>query len=447
MMQLFGTDGIRGIANHYPITPEIGVRLGKAVIRHCKEKGAKPGVVIGRDTRISGEMLEHAVLSGVLAEGGNAFRLGVFPTPGVAYLTKKLGAGAGIMISASHNSYEYNGFKLFSRQGFKPSEDEELQFEDLILSKDDKIYEENPGRIETIDNACEQYISFLEKTLPEKRSLQGMKVVLDCANGATWQAAPAVFERLGAKADLLFIEPDGKNINLNCGSQYTANLSRKVIETGADAGLAFDGDGDRLIAVDEKGKALTGDQILFICAKNMSARKNLKNNIVVSTVMSNIGFRLALKQLGIEQVSTGVGDRQVTEKMKELNADLGGEASGHIIFLRHHTTGDGIFSALQLLSAIKISERPLSELSAMMDTFPQVLINVPIKTKPDIATVPELAHAVKKIENKLGERGRVLIRYSGTEPVCRVMVEGEEKERVDTYARHIAEVVKKVMVD
>ena len=442
MGKLFGTDGIRGIANREPITPEMGLKLGRAMIRFCELKGESPSIVIGRDTRASGEMLEYSIVSGILSAGGNAYRVEVLPTPGVAYMTRELCGGAGIVVSASHNPHEYNGFKIFSHDGFKLSDDEESMIEELILSEPDLNPHRDTGRVEISDQARIQYVSFLKETYPEGLTLREMKIVLDCANGATFQVAPALFESLGVGVLALFVEPNGKNINQNCGSQHTGALRRKVLETGADAGLAFDGDGDRLIVVDEKGKVLTGDQILVICAKMLKARRELENNLVVSTVMSNIGFRLALKDLGIEQVSTHVGDRYVMEEMRARKASLGGEESGHIIFSGHHTTGDGILSALQVLSAIKMFQQPLSELSTLMSVFPQVLINVPVKTKPDISSLPELVRVIKGVEQELGERGRVLVRYSGTEPVCRVMVEGEKQEEIDNYARNIADLIR-----
>ncbi len=442
MGKLFGTDGIRGIANREPITPETGLKLGRALVQFCQRKGCGSTVVIGRDTRASGEMLEQAVVSGVLGTGGSIHRVGELPTPGVAYMTKELGGGCGIVISASHNPPEYNGFKVFSHQGFKLSEDEEAEIEDLIGSTYSPYPQRDPGEARIIGDAGQRYVSFLRDTFPENFTLQDMKIVLDCANGATFQVAPALFKRLGARTDALFVDPDGKNINQSCGSQHTGILRQKVLETGAHVGFAFDGDGDRLVAVDEKGEVLTGDQILTICAKMLKKRGKLKNNLVVSTVMSNMGLGFALKGFGIEQVSAQVGDRYVMEEMRARNANLGGEDSGHIIFLDHHTTGDGLISALQVLSAIKTFKQPLSELSALMTLFPQSLVNVPVETKPDISTVPEVVKVIEGAEANLGERGRVLVRYSGTEPVCRVMVEGEKQEETDEHARRIAEVIR-----
>lgn len=446
MGRLFGTDGIRGIVNQEPITAETGLKLGRAVVRFCGDEGITPTIVIGRDTRASGKMLERAVISGILSEGGNTYQVGVIPTPGVAYLTRELGGGMGIVISASHNPQEYNGFKLFSNGGLKFSEDEESIIEGRILAESDlRPRSVHPGSSKIRDDATDMYISFLMKATPEPFDLPGIKVVLDCANGATYRAAPILFERLGIHAEALFHNPNGTNINLDCGSQHTQSLSRRVVETGANLGLAFDGDGDRFIAVDEKGRTLTGDQLLMIYAKMLKDNRALKNNLVVSTVMSNMGLRAALKAFEIEYVSTRVGDRYVVEEMRQRGSSLGGEDSGHIIFLDHHTTGDGILAALQIINAMRIYGKPLSELSTLMTVFPQSLINVTVKSKPNIADVPEIVKIIEQVEQNLGEAGRVLVRYSGTEPVCRVMVEGKNKRQIDDYAQQIADVINKAL--
>jgi len=443
--KLFGTDGIRGIFDQEPITQEMGYKVGRAVVHYFKGKGAQPKIVIGRDTRLSGKILEKAIASGILSMGAEPILLGELPTPGVAFITRDFGADAGIMISASHNPYEYNGFKIFSHKGYKLTDEAELQIEDLIFSDitftsfKDKL---DLGGEEHTYEAGERYLSFLQHTLPKESTFKDMKIVLDCANGATYRVAPVLFERMGAEVESLFVTPDGKNINQDCGSQHPETLCANVLGKGADLGLAFDGDGDRLIAVDEKGNVLTGEQVLIVCSKTLKDRGQLKNNLVVSTVMSNMGFRVALKDLGIENISTKVGDRYVLEEMRSRKAILGGEESGHIIFLQHHTTGDGLLSALQLVSSVQASDQSLSHVSSLMTLFPQVLVNVPVKIKPEISSVPELVEALQKVETSLGQRGRVLLRYSGTEPVCRVMVEGERQEEIDEYARQIAEVVK-----
>jgi phosphoglucosamine mutase len=402
-------------------------------------------MVIGRDTRSSGERLEHAVASGARSVGGKIYSLGEIPTPGVAYLTRELGGGAGIVISASHNSYEYNGFKVFSGEGLKLSLEEEAAVESLIHSTPDSLPKENDGSLTVLEDARERYISFLEKTVPEDMIQEDMKIILDCANGATYQVAPGLFERLNARATILFSSPNGENINKGCGSQHTESLQKKVVEEHADVGLAFDGDGDRLVAIDEKGNPLTGDQVLIICAKMLKDEGKLKNDLVVSTVMSNMGFSLALKGFGIEQVSVKVGDRYVMEEMRARDANLGGEDSGHLIFYDYHTTGDGLLSALQVIRAIKTFNRPLSELSTMMKVFPQILMNVQVRTKPDIEKVPALIEEIERVESVLGKKGRVLVRYSGTEPVCRVMVEGEHQEIIEKCANEIANVVNETL--
>jgi phosphoglucosamine mutase len=323
--------------------------------------------------------------------------------------------------------------------------EEEAEVESLIHSKPDPLPRKDHGSLTVLEDAPERYVGFLEKTVPGDMNLGDMNIILDCANGATYQVAPALFERLNARATILFSSPNGENINRGCGSQHTESLRQKVIETRADVGLAFDGDGDRLVAIDEKGNSLTGDQVLTICAKMLKDEGKLKNDLVVSTIMSNMGFSLALKEFGIEQVSAKVGDRYVMEEMRARGANLGGEDSGHLIFFDYHTTGDGLLSALQVIRAIKTFNRPLSELSTMMKVFPQTLMNVQVRIKPDIEEVPALVGEIQRVESVLGEKGRVLVRYSGTEPVCRVMVEGEHRETVKKCAGEIASVVNETL--
>jgi len=448
MRKLFGTDGIRGIFNEEPVTLQMGQKVGRVVVRYFGGKGAPPRIIVGRDTRLSGKPLQKAIVCGILSVGGEPILVGELPTPGVAYITKDLGAEAGIMISASHNPYEYNGFKIFSHEGYKLGDEAESQIEDLIFSDTLPALPQDEmavGLKQEVGEAGERYLSFLKNTLREGYRFENMKIVLDCANGATSRIAPVLFERMGAAVESLFVTPDGKNINQDCGSQHPEALSGRVLETSAHVGIAFDGDGDRMVSVDEKGNVLTGDQVLLIYGKTLKDRGELENNLVVSTVMSNMGFRVALKDLGIGHIATHVGDRYVLEEMRARRAILGGEESGHIIFLQHHTTGDGLLSALQLLSAMKTSGHPLSQLSTLMTIFPQVLINVHVKKKPEISSFPELARVQQDVERRLGKEGRVLLRYSGTEPVCRIMVEGESKEEIDRYARQIAEVVTKLL--
>lgn len=445
MAKLFGTDGIRGVAGQYPITPEIGIKLGRAVVRFCRERGLSTDVIIGRDTRASGEMLEHGVISGILSTGGNAFDAGVIPTPGVAFLARDLKCGAGVVLSASHNPHEYNGFKLFSHEGYKFSNDEENEIESYIFVGEESPFTPDHGRFEKLGDATARYVSFLKKNIPQDMDLSSLKIVLDCANGATFQAAPALFKQLGIETEALFIAPDGKNINLDCGSQHTDSIANEVLKYGADAGLAFDGDGDRLIAVDERGRVLTGDQLMTIFAKMLIELKELNNSIVVSTVMSNIGLKLGLKELGVVHIATDVGDRYVMEEMRRQDSVLGGEDSGHIIFLDHHTTGDGIIAGIQLLCAMKYFNEPLFKLSGLMKVYPQRVVNVTVNRKPEISTVPEILEVIEKVEKELSENGRVLVRYSGTEPVCRVMVEGNDDDIIEKHAQYIAGVIRKIL--
>ncbi|QTA80418.1 Phosphoglucosamine mutase [Desulfonema limicola] len=445
MGKLFGTDGIRGPANIYPMIPEMAVNIGRAVAWLCIKNG-KPGkIIIGKDTRISCSMLEYALASGICSAGGEAHLAGVLPTPAIAFLTSSTNADAGIVISASHNPYYDNGIKIFRHDGFKLSDEKEAGIEALILDNENLLSMcrdiRDTGQVYHMENPADKYIEFLKTSLPEDFSLKGMKIIIDCSNGAASYTAPILFNQLGADIEALFVNPDGKNINDNCGSQHTEILVKRVRETGADIGLAFDGDSDRLIAADEKGRVITGDQILAICAKHMKEQGILKNNLAVSTVMSNLGLSAAFKKLGIKHLTADVGDRYVMQKMLESGAVIGGEDSGHMIFLDHHTTGDGIMTALQLLKAVKASSRPLSGLAEIMDVFPQVLLNIEVTDKPDIENVPEIADAIQKVEQELGEQGRVLVRYSGTQPMCRVMVEGPTAEITRQCCQDIADVV------
>jgi len=347
-----------------------------------------------------------------------------------------------VVISASHNPHEYNGFKIFSSDGYKLSQEEEGEIENLILEGGFPSEGNTAVQVNEEQDAKERYLSFLRDTVPEGFSLGNRHIIMDCANGATSGVAPLLFQGLGARLEALFAAPNGKNINQDCGSEHTASLRRRVLETRAHVGLAFDGDGDRLIAVDEEGHALGGDQLLAIFARMLLERGALRENLVVSTVMSNMGLRVALEALGIEQVSTAVGDRWVMQEMRARGASVGGEDSGHMIFSDHHTTGDGLISALQLMVAMETFQKPLSELGKWMRPFPQTLVSVPVQTKPPLSELPEVEKVIKEVEAALGKRGRVLVRYSGTEPVCRVMVEGEKKEEVEGHAARIAAVIK-----
>jgi len=444
--KLFGTDGIRGRANEYPMTVEMALNIGKATAHLFKREGHVPKIIVGKDTRLSGYMFENAIISGICSMGVNAISVGVIPTPGIAFLTSSMRADAGIVISASHNPLQDNGIKIFSGDGFKLPDEKELAIEQLILENNMKKLHPAPGdagKMYRMDDAGGRYTVFLKHAFPKELTLEGTRIVLDCANGATYKVAPETFFELGAEVITLFDRPDGKNINAHCGSQYPERLAEEVIKRRAGVGFAFDGDGDRLIAVDEKGKILTGDQILAICADMIKKDGYLTNNLVVRTVMSNIGLSIAFRNLGIDSILTKVGDRYVIEEMLNKGAVIGGEDSGHLIFLQHHTTGDGIITALQVLTAIKKSGKPLSELSDIMTVFPQALINIDVKTTPDLSTVPEIVHIIQDTEKVLGNNGRVLVRYSGTQNMCRVMVEGPTHEETERYCRRIADVVKK----
>ena len=445
MEKLFGTDGIRGVANEYPITSEMALKIGRATAHLFKRQGHKTRIIIGKDTRISCYMLEHALVSGICSMGADAFLAGTLPTPGLGFMTREMHLDAGIMISASHNPFQDNGIKIFRGDGFKLSDEMELELEQLILDSNLlplSASKQTPGKVHKVQDACDRYKVFLKDVFQEHSTMNGMSIILDCANGATFRVAPSTFMELGARVETLSAEPDGININAGCGSEYPERLVEQVIKNRADVGFAFDGDGDRITTVDETGGVLSGDQILSVCAKVMKDEGRLANNLVVSTVMSNIGLGLALSGLGIEHVTTKVGDRYVLREMLARGARIGGEGSGHMIFLDHHTTGDGIISALMVVSAMKREGKPISQLAKLMKVFPQRLINIEVKYKPPIETVPEIVAAIEHVEKILGNVGRVLVRYSGTQPMCRVMVEGPTHEETEEYCGEIAQVVR-----
>ncbi len=447
MGKLFGTDGVRGVANRYPMNAETAFAIGQAVA-YVFRNHAHPRIVIGKDTRISGYMLESSLEAGITSMGGNTYLLGVLPTPGIAFAARNMRADAGIVISASHNPYRDNGIKLFSGNGFKLSDDQQEAIENLMLSNTlPKLVPpvEDMGQAFRLDDVDGRYIVFLKNTFPRDLSIEGMKIVLDTANGATYRVAPDTFSELGADVEAIHDRPNGININDRCGSQHTEDLKKRVVESGAVIGLAFDGDGDRLIAVDEKGHEITGDRILLICAAMLKQQGKLKNDLLISTVMSNLGLRVACKRYGFKYHASRVGDRYVLEDMLKLGAVIGGEDSGHMIFLDHHTTGDGIITALQLLAAMVKTGKPLSELAGMMDVFPQKLINVDVKSKPDITTVPQIMQVIGRVEKELGEEGRVLVRYSGTQDICRIMVEGPSDSVTERCCTEIADVVKRFL--
>ena len=444
MGKLFGTDGIRGEANRYPMTAEIAFGVGRAVAHVFKKNGHRARVIIGKDTRISGYMLESSLEAGITSMGGHPYLVGVLPTPGIAFIAQSMRADAGIVISASHNPYQDNGLKIFSGNGFKLTDEEEETIEDLILNN--KLIDFLPaakgmGKAFRMEDVQGRYIVFLKNTFPRNLSMEGLKIVLDTANGATYRVAPTAFTELGAEVDVIHNNPNGLNINDQCGSQHTDDLKKRVVDSGAAIGLAFDGDGDRLIAVDEKGNGITGDQVLIICANMLKKDGKLKKDLLVTTVMSNLGLRMACKKYGFRHHASKVGDRYVLEDMLSMGAIIGGEEAGHMIFLDHHTTGDGIVAAMQLIAAMIREGKPLSEMAAMMDIFPQKLINVDVKRKPDIATIPRLVEAIRQAERELGNEGRVLVRYSGTQNMCRVMVEGPSVTVTEKYCGQIADVV------
>ncbi len=448
MGRLFGTDGVRGIANK-ELDSELAFNLGRiGAYVLTEETHHKPRIAVGKDTRVSGDMLEAALIAGICSMGAEAVVLGVQPTPAVAYLTRHLGLDAGIVISASHNPFEYNGIKFFDNKGYKLSDELEDRIESLLASPHDKIA--NPvgaeiGKKVEIDNAVHGYIDFLKKTIDV--NLRGMKIAVDCANGAAYIAAPSVLADLGAEIVVIHNKPDGKNINVDSGSTHPSRLQKLVVDTGAHVGLAFDGDADRLIAVDNKGRLVSGDHMLAIFAKHLKAKGKLSKDTIVGTVMSNMGLDIALKKEKCGLVKTAVGDRYVLEEMIKNGYNIGGEQSGHIIFLDHNTTGDGLLTALQLLAVVKESGKKLSDLASIMTELPQVLVNAKVKNenKNKYMEDREIAAMIANLEEKLDGCGRVLIRPSGTEPLVRVMLEGENETEIKEDASRLAKLIESKM--
>ncbi len=446
MKKLFGTDGVRGVANVHPMTTEMAMQLGRAAAYIFKSSGPRRHrIVIGKDTRLSGYMLESALVAGICSMGVDVLQVGPLPTPGIANITKSMRADAGVVISASHNAFQDNGIKFFSADGFKLPDEIELKIEKLIDSK--KIDSLRPtasevGKAFRIDDAAGRYIVFLKNSFPADLDLSGLKIVLDCANGAAYKVAPAVFEELGAEVIPLGVKPNGSNINAGCGSLHPEVISEAVKSHQAHIGIALDGDADRVIVCDEFGNEVNGDQIMAICATDMLASKTLKKKTLVATVMSNMGLDIALRRAGGKIIKTAVGDRYVVEEMRKGGYNLGGEQSGHLIFLDSNTTGDGVLAALQLLAVMRRRNKPLSELAEVMIPLPQVLVNVRVKERKDIMTLTSVAKAIRDVEQKLGDEGRVLIRYSGTEPLLRIMLEGQDKYEITTWANEIGDLVK-----
>lgn len=442
MARLFGTDGVRGIANT-ELTPELAFRLGWAAAWYFGREQKKPTFLIGRDTRISGQMLEAALCAGICSAGGNVEVLGVIPTPGVAWLTSSSDAAAGVVISASHNPFGDNGIKFFSGTGYKLPDAVEDELEEIVARGMETLPRPTGKSVGTIGyrhDRIAEYQDFLCGTV--KESLTGLRVLIDCANGAACETAPAVLSRLGVDLEVLHCTPDGQNINDHCGSTHMEYLQIAVRERKVDLGLAFDGDADRCLAVDERGQLVDGDQILVILAHELIRQRTLRNNTLVATVMSNIGLHQAMRRVGGQVMVTAVGDRYVLEAMQKHGLTLGGEQSGHIIFGEHSTTGDGLMTALQLLSCLKRSGSRLSELGALMTRFPQVLVNVGVRSKAGWQENARIAAAVKAAESKLGEDGRVLVRASGTEPLIRVMAEGPELGELEKLAGEVAQVIR-----
>ena len=446
--QLFGTDGVRGVANIEPMTSETALRLGRAVA-HVFRRTARPGhrskIIIGKDTRVSGYMLETAMASGICSMGVDVLLVGPMPTPGIAFLTRSLRADAGAVISASHNPFQDNGIKFFSSEGFKLPDEVELEIERLVLDTDiDHLRPtaEHIGKAFRIDDALGRYNVFVKNTFPRELTLDGLRLVVDGANGAAYRVAPEVLAELGATVSTIGCDPDGENINHDCGATAPGALQRAVLEQRAHVGVALDGDGDRCLLVDECGELVDGDALLAIAARELADQGRLAHRTLVTTHMSNFGLELAMRDLGIEVLKTEVGDRYVLEEMQRGGYNLGGEQSGHVLYLDHTTTGDGLITALAILAVMRTRNQPLSALARVMRKFPQVLINIPVREKRDLDQVEPVRAAVQRVEGALAGRGRVYIRYSGTEALARVMVEGQDLVQVESYASEIAEAVR-----
>jgi len=445
MRNLFGTDGVRGVANQEPMTSEMAMRIGRAAAHVFRDSPRRHRVVIGKDTRLSGYMIESALTSGLCSMGVDVLLVGPVPTPGIAFLTRSLRADAGVVISASHNPYEDNGIKFFGRDGFKLPDDVEKRIEDLIFTG--AIDSVRPtaseiGKAFRIDDAIGRYNEFVKSSVPRGMDLAGLRVVVDSANGAAYKIGPRILTELGADVISLYDQPNGMNINQGCGSLHPEVISRAVVANNARIGIAFDGDADRVILCDEKGATVDGDAVMAICALQMMKEGRLKQSTLVATVMSNLGLELAMQKAGGKLVRAAVGDRSVMEKMIEGGYNLGGEQSGHIIFLDNNTTGDGLISALQVLAIMKQAGKPLSALAACMKTYPQTLVNVKVKERHDLSSIPEIAERMADIEKKLDGTGRLLVRYSGTELKVRVMLEGENQKEIKALAEDLAGIIK-----
>lgn len=448
MRQYFGTDGVRGLANEFPMTATFALRLGQAAARQFYTQGKKTHrIVIGKDTRISGYMFESALVAGITSMGMDAVLVGVLPTPAIAFITRSLRADAGVVISASHNPYHDNGIKFFSGDGYKLPDEVELQIEkyteEMIEGGRVPLSSDRIGKAYRIDTAIGRYVEFAKNTFDKDINLLGLRLVVDCSNGAAYKVAPLAFEELGAKISVMANEPDGKNINDGCGSVYPEKMLAKVIEKRADVGIAFDGDADRVIFSDENGEIVDGDIIMGICAMHMKKKNLLNKSTMVSTVMSNLGFERSMNGMGIELVRTEVGDRYVMAEMLKSGYNLGGEQSGHIIFSDYNTTGDGLVSAMQLLKVLVSTGKPLSELKKIIELYPQTLKNYKVKNKIPLAQLPKTSAEIASVEKSLGKSGRVFVRYSGTENKIRVMLEGADLAKIEEYAENIGSIALK----
>ena len=441
MRKLFGTDGVRGVANQEPMTVETALRLGRAAAYVFRRDDRRHRIVIGKDTRLSGYMLESALVAGFCSMGVDVLLVGPMPTPAIAFITRSLRADAGVVISASHNPYEDNGIKFFSSDGFKLPDAVEAQIEKLAGNGEIDAIRPTAtaiGKAYRIDDAEGRYIEFLKNSFPRGMDLEGLKIVLDCANGAAYKVAPKVLRELGAQVTVYHDRPNGENINRGCGSLHPEVIQQAVREHDADLGISLDGDADRAILADEKGRIIDGDHILAICALEFARKGRLNKNTLVTTVMSNMGLEIALRRKGIKVLRSAVGDRYVLEKMREGGYNLGGEQSGHVIFLDYSTSGDGSLTALQLLAVMVQSARPLSELSRCMRSFPQVLLNCEVREKVDLQALPAVRQSISRAERCLADKGRVLVRYSGTQNLVRVMLEGEDERQIGELAHDIA---------
>ena len=447
--KLFGTDGVRGRANVHPMTAETALALGQAIAHVFRGRsGGRHRILIGKDTRLSGYMFEDALAAGVASMGIDVLQVGPVPTPALAFLTADMRCDAGIMISASHNSYEDNGIKFFGNDGFKLADELEEQIEDLVASgalAHRRAGADSIGAARRIDDAHGRYVVFLKKTFPMELSLAGVRIVLDCANGAAYKVGPTVLWELGAEVFTLGVDPDGRNINDNCGSLHPERVIDRVRELRADVGISLDGDADRVVMVDEKGQLLDGDMLLWLCARDMVARGTLKGGGVVATVLSNLGLERGLEAIDLQLVRSQVGDRYVVEAMRNGGYNLGGEQSGHIIFLDHSRTGDGLMTALQTLAVMARAQKPLSDLTGSFERLPQVMLSVRVFEKKPVDSLSSVQDAIKQVESELGKNGRVLIRYSGTEPLVRIMVEGEDEGRVAELGEYLADELRRAL--